>query len=200
MIRKYFLAALASAAFATGANATTIDFNSAASGDYATLTISGVTFTPVGGGVIKGGCATYGCTPNGTPGLIATNGAFVPVKAVFSGTVTSVSIDIGDFNSDADNLFLRLYDASDNLLAQDTDFIAASFTGMVNLSASAAGTAYAIFGGVGYLQEANVYYDNLVFDGRGAVPEASTWAMMILGLGLAGGTMRRARKTQVRFA
>lgn len=36
-------------------------------------------------------------------------------------------------------------------------------------------------------------------DGVSAVPEAATWAMMVLGMGLVGGTMRR-RTTKVQFA
>lgn len=198
-MKKYLLGVLASAAFATGANATLIDFNSVPAGTYSPLVVGGVTFSAIGGGVVYGGGDTYGLTPNGTPGIIAnTGGKLVPIKAVFGSTVTTVSIDIGDYNADTDSLFLRLYDSSDNLLAFDTDVIPSSFTGLVTLSASAAGTAYAIFGGIGAFDESNVYADNLVFDG--AVPEASTWAMMIMGLGVAGGALRRARKTRVSFA
>lgn len=38
------------------------------------------------------------------------------------------------------------------------------------------------------------------FSAPGAVPEPSTWAMMILGFGAVGGVLRRRRKVSVRYA
>jgi|GEM_PF-952665 len=43
------------------------------------------------------------------------------------------------------------------------------------------------------------YFDNVSLD-LAAVPEPATWAMMIAGFGLVGGTMRRQRKVAVSFA
>ena len=37
-------------------------------------------------------------------------------------------------------------------------------------------------------------------DSFGAVPEPATWALMVLGVGMAGAAMRRKQQTQVRFA
>jgi len=37
-------------------------------------------------------------------------------------------------------------------------------------------------------------------DSFGAVPEPATWALMVLGVGLAGAAMRRKQQAQVRFA
>ncbi|HEX8056314.1 MAG TPA: PEPxxWA-CTERM sorting domain-containing protein [Novosphingobium sp.] len=42
--------------------------------------------------------------------------------------------------------------------------------------------------------------DNLVFGTGAAVPEPGTWAMMIVGIGLAGGAMRRRATAKIRFA
>lgn len=38
------------------------------------------------------------------------------------------------------------------------------------------------------------------FKAGGAVPEPATWALMVLGVGLAGAAMRRKQQAQVRFA
>lgn len=177
-------------AVAANAVTTVIDFNSQTSNNVASLTISGVTFTADGGGVVS--TTGFGNTPNGTVGIIATSGGFVPTRATIAGGTTAVSVDIGDYNGDNDSLFLRLYDSSDVLLATDTDFIPASFTGLVTLSASAVGTAYVVFGGVGALGQSNVYGDNFTFEAA-AVPEPATWAMMIGGLGACGVALRRRR-------
>lgn len=61
-----------------------------------------------------------------------------------------------------------------------------------------AGTAYSIdFGGTAN----QTGYDNITFGsdtpGGGTVPEPATWAMMILGFGLVGASMRRRRVTNV---
>ena len=61
------------------------------------------------------------------------------------------------------------------------------------------GTAYSIdFGGTAN----QTGYDNITFGsdtpgGGGAVPEPATWAMMILGFGLVGASLRRRAFTQV---
>lgn len=38
------------------------------------------------------------------------------------------------------------------------------------------------------------------YDNGGAVPEPATWAMLILGMGMVGGTMRRKARTRLAFA
>ncbi|OYW46021.1 MAG: hypothetical protein B7Z33_09615 [Sphingomonadales bacterium 12-68-11] len=43
------------------------------------------------------------------------------------------------------------------------------------------------------------YFDNVSLNAA-AVPEPATWALMILGFGLVGGTMRRRTKADVRYA
>ena len=55
-----------------------------------------------------------------------------------------------------------------------------------------------IFRATGTSDSLGAYLDNIGLAGS-AVPEAATWAMLILGLGLVGGAMRR-RNTTVRFA
>lgn len=191
MIQRLSIAAAAAALIATVpvAAATTIDFNTQSSNNVASLTIGAVTFTAPGGTLYT---SSFGNTPNGTRGLVGYNsgsGAFFPIRADVVGGTTTVSIDLGDNGADADALFLRLYSASNVLLATATDSIPATFFGMKTLTASAAGTAYAVYGGVG-VQGSSVYTDNFTFTST-AVPEAATWTMMIAGFGLAGTALRR---------
>lgn len=191
------VAGISAVFLATTSNAamTTIDFNSLTSNNVASISIGAVTFTAEGSGSLY--TSNYGPTPNGTTGLLALNGGFVPIRATIAGGTSFVSIDLGDYNADDDSLFLRLYDSNDVLLASASDFIPSTFTGMVTLSASAAGTAYAVFGGVGFGGESNVYSDNFAF---GAVPEPTFWALMISGFGLVGAAARRRRVLQTSAA
>lgn len=61
----------------------------------------------------------------------------------------------------------------------------------------------ALFGGIRITSTTNsAELDNVRFSLVSPVPEPSTWAMMLVGFGLVGGTLRRRTKTQqrVRFA
>jgi PEP-CTERM motif len=179
---------------AASANAATvvIDFNSgfASAASYSEL---GVTFTAIGGGTLSSN--DYGNGPNGTKGIVANDGGdFQPINALIAGGANFVSIDLGDFNSDADSLFLRAYDAANNLLGSDAFEIDAAFVGMVTLSVSIAGIDRVEFGGVGG-QGSSLYGDNFTYN-TGAVPEPATWAMMLLGFGGLG-AMLRSRRTVV---
>ena len=114
------------------------------------------------------------------------------VRADFDSEVSSVSLDLGDHNSDADRIFLSLYDSSDNLLATITQDLAQDFIGMVNLSLSAIGVDYALFGTTGELGFGGIYADNFSFE-TAAVPEPATLALLIGGL--AGiGVLRKHRR------
>jgi len=189
MIQRLSIVAAAAALIATvpAAGATTIDFKTQTSNNVASLTIGAVTFTAPGGTLYT---SSFGNTPNGTRGLVGYNsgsGTLSPTRADIVGGTTTVSVDIGDYDSDAGSLFLSLYSSSNVLLATATDFIPASFSGLKTLTATASGTAHAVFGGVG-VQGSSVYGDNFTFT---AVPEAATWTMMIAGFGLAGTALRR---------
>jgi len=61
------------------------------------------------------------------------------------------------------------------------------------------GDAGEVFSGLKLQSASNSFeMDNLAI--KGAVPEASTWAMMIFGLGAVGASMRRKRSVALRFA
>lgn len=167
-----------------------IDFNSAPPGCYSAYTDQGVTFTASDGLGLTS--FNFASSPNGTPGVIGcfVTGSFASTIATFASTYTgSVSVDLGDFNEDAETVFLELYDAANNLLAQASQLLAADFIGMVTLAASAANVAYAVFGGSGELGS-SVYGDNFTFAPQ-VIPEPAPLAMIALGLVLLAARRRR---------
>lgn len=180
-MKKIAFAAVLASALPMSSHAATINFDSLP-GDTTSYTEQGVTFTA--DGQILGRLNA----PNGTAAILTQGGPRAPVKAVIGGGASFVSVDLGDFNADADDLFLRVYSAGDLLLGEALLTIPADFTGMKTLSLSFGGIAYATMGGVG-VNGSSVFVDN--FTWRGGVPEPTAWAMMLAGFGLVGGAMRR---------
>jgi len=189
VIAKHVVAVLSLCAglgFSTAATATVIDFNTVPFNNIATYTAGPVTFTAPGGTLYF---SFFGNTPNGTHGIVGYDGTNFPTqRADIAGGTTFVSVDLGDYDSDADTIFLNAFDSSNTLLGSTSTFLAASFTGMVTLSLSTPGIAYVTFGGVG-VGGSSVYADNFTF--AGGVPEPMTWTMLIAGFGLVGAAMRR---------
>ncbi len=173
-----------------------IDFESAPAGPFASYTESGVTFTASGGG----GQIITAITPNGTKGLLDDNSPRLELRADIAGGATSVSVDLGDYDADADTLFLEIYNSSGTLLNSTTLLIPDTFTGMETLTLSDPDIAYAIFGArAPALNGSSVYADNFTYTSRNAVPEPSTFlsASMagLIGLGVAQRRRRRRSLT-----
>lgn len=191
MMQKILLAATTAAALALAgaASAATITFDGQ-SGSATSYTEAGVTFTPVGGGVFS-----FTGTPNGTNGLLGEGSPRQTIRADISGGATSVSVDLGDYGADDDQLFLSIFDAFDVLLGQTQFFFSSSIEGMQTLTASAPGIAYAVMGSTApSLNGSSVYVDNFTYESAGnAVPEPATWALMIGGFGAAGLMLRRRK-------
>lgn len=125
----------------------------------------------------------------------------------FSTAIDSLSLEFGDYGGDDDTLFVDLYSGlggTGTLLASvSTPYGTAGFPTAGTLTASSAGTLSAVVRGGSAAFPNSVFYDNVsaTFDTRvAAVPESSSWAMLISGIGLVGMTMRRRRSVAVRFA
>lgn len=169
------------------AHADLIDFSTAPAGPVVSFTIGSVTFSAVGGG----GAIISATTPNGTTGILDANIPRKELRADIVGGATSVSIDLGDFDADADTLFLEIFNSSNVSLGFTSLLIDASFTGMDTLTLSASDIAYAEFGArTPALGGSSVFADNFEFT-QTTVPEPS--AILLLGTGLAGvaGVIRR---------
>jgi hypothetical protein len=98
-------------------------------------------------------------------------------QANFSTIVNSVSVTLGDFGEDIDNLYLELYDLNNTLIGSDFYLLPASVSGGYTLSASSANIAYARFYGRGLNNKNNVFFDNFsynVVDNVTSVPGSST--------------------------
>jgi hypothetical protein len=186
--RLLFISLAATSLGVAQAGAAVIDFESFPVGPFASYTEAGVTFSAFGGG----GLITTFTTPNGTLGLLDINSPRLLLRADIAGGATSVSVDQGDFNGDADLLNLWVYNSSDVLLGTASALIDASFTGMVTLSVSAPGIAYAVFGATAPAINGNsVAADNFTWEPETAVPEPTTLAL--LGAGLVALRARRRR-------
>jgi len=175
---------------------TVIDFEALAASTTA-YSVSGVTFTSGVGGFVN---PVDG--PNGTRTIIGNyaendadpgNGTFDPLKAVFGSLMGTIKVDLGDYPlGDEDLLFLEAFDAGDVSLGRIELLIGADEPSFQTLTIKAAGIKSVNFGSIGG-GGSSVYADNFSFDT--AVPEPSTWTLMILGFASAGAAMRRRRAT-----
>lgn len=193
-LRPLWLVGIAVASLgAAQADANVIDFESFPAGPFASHTEAGVTFTAVGGG----GAIATSVTPNASLGLLDANSPRKLLRADIAGGASSVAVDLGDFNVDADTLNLWVYSSSDVLLLSVSTVIDSSFTGMVSLGVSVPGIAYAIFGATDPAVNGNsVFADNFTWEPETApVPEPAT--LLLFGSGLLGLSRLRRRRQPI---
>ena len=198
MITKLVLPLALAAALGTAGSAmaaTTIDFESTAVGTYSGLTFGDVSIS------FLAGTGTFE-VQNQNPGppvsghvLISyfTNAGTGSFQATFTGDVNEVSIGVADYSpSDDDEVHLRAYDAFDNLLDSAFFLIPAAGPGTTLTVSSSTPISRVEWNETGSFAGA-VYWDNLTYSSA-AIPEPSTWAMMLLGFGALGSALRSRRR------
>lgn len=166
---------------ASAANAALIDFESVDLGVYDSLVFGDATLTFTGGT----GNFTIDTGYNNTKTAISffENPGESPFRLDFAGGATSVSIDVGDFGSDQDLVFLGLYDAMDNLLASTNGIVPAGSADGITISTSTTNAAYALFSDAEPFAGA-VYWDNINWEPANSVevpvPVSGTSALFAL--------------------
>ena len=182
--------------------ASTLTFDAVGPGVYSSLTEGVLTFTSDSGALHVDGDYMGEFNNFGVNSVHSCycGDSFAELRFAFSEALEG----FGFFWGASDTAWtLRAYDASDNLLetfvlpsthfSNDGDFVAIYGSGIKRATLSGDRGDY-------------VFVDNVTFGakyvgpGSGPVPEPATWAMMIGGVGLAGGLMRRRAKASVRFA
>lgn len=102
-----------------------------------------------------------------------------PFHAAFSGTVNFVSVALGDFDADDDNLFLTAYDSGNNVLSTSSAFLSATVNGGPTLSVSSVTPiAYVDFGSTG-TYPSSVFFDNFTFTGTPGTPDVLSPGMIL---------------------
>ena len=166
-----------------GPTVTVIDFDSFPGGSPTSYTVSGVTFTGIGGGALWAGWG-----PNGTLGLLAGGSPLEELRADIAGGAVSVSVDIGDYDADSDRLFLEIFDSGNISLGYTDLVIAPDFIGMKTLSLSAPNIAFAIFGARDAVNGSSVYSDNFTYE---RIPAPGAILLGTIGVSLVGWLRRR---------
>ena len=141
--------------------ANVIDFEACVTGSPSYME-DGALVTPLGGTSLL--CTTSPNTSIGAIGQLV-GSPLVPLRTDLGCTTNMVTADIGDFNADADLLFLEAYNIGDGLVDSDTFLIPAPFVGMITLSVSGPGIVYVLTGANDPSSGGDsVFTDNITFE------------------------------------
>lgn len=130
--------------------------------------------------------AVFGRPPTVEPGPTA-------VRATFSAPVYFVSVFLGDFGEDADNIFLRIFDGADKLLDSVEYLRAAGSLEMIQLSLkNETAIAYAEFGT--NAEDLGAFFaDDFSYSTTAPIPLPASLPLLLAGVGGLALLRRRAR-------
>lgn len=176
-----------------GANATVVTFTPSASadtnatGDGTTYTENGMTFvSSSSGGLYHWGTADYGTVYNADPAgaTLFENTPGETITATAGASFTLNSFDLADaYNTGAASVIPFTY--TDGGGVHSTTLTLDSTPGLQTFTFGYTGvTSFSLQQDYPYFQ-----LDNVVFNA--GVPEPAAWALMLVGVGLVGGAMRR---------
>ena len=144
-----------------------------------------------------GFCIDLDGTPG--PGMLTSRSSF----AYVAGDIVTLSYMVsGNQRDGSTDNFSAFLSGNGVNLTDDTTFLGSDPFGTRTLSFVATSNGMASFG-FGTTSSDNIgpILDNVGLDITSSVPEPASWALMILGFGLVGGTMRRRKTdTALRFA
>jgi hypothetical protein len=187
------MAAVAVIAAPCAVNAAVLDFEGIAEGtvlstEYADVTISGATVLTA---------PNYNST--GFPPNSGVNVVYSASSGLIEFIFATRMSDVGAFFTSAAPLTLSAFQGSKLLGTTVFSGNNANGNGQANLFMSYAGGSITR---VTFTGDANGFtLDDFHYDQRGGIPEPATWAMMIMGLGAAGGALRyRQRRVSVTYA
>lgn len=222
MLRSLYLcgSVLALSVAAVPASAAYIDFDSSPAGPIASGTLIGTQYAPLGvtfSGVLGGNATVLpvatllGAGPTGpnysgnflanAGNPAAGNPRYEILRLVFDGTASGLSLSLNNFSLVGRTTF-NAYDASGTLIETFTtnagngwDIRTLSSSGIARLD-----LLNNVFNGSSLMF--GIDQLNFTLNQAAAVPEPSSWALMIAGFGLVGGALRRrsAANVTVRYA
>jgi len=124
--------------------------------------------------------------------ILGVNSTSAGYRADFDEIAASVSLDLGDRNADADDIYLEAYDSPDNLVAFGTAYLDPAFIGLETLSVSGSNISHVVFGGYGFSDDMSVHAGNLIFEtAASVVPLPAGGALLIGALGALGLARRK---------
>ena len=153
------------------------------------------TFGNVEGIFIDPPAALCGINASGICDLLTSvDGRIVQLGTTLQGLTSFINLTAGSSAPGA--LTLSVFGLNNNLLATATGI---GSSGPFTISRPTADIAYFSIGGADTFGVGSVSIETPIAAAISSVPEPATWAIMLLGFGVAGAAMRR-RRTSLRFA